>query len=112
MREAIAILDGLGANGVVNVVRAEMRRRGYTSIPRGARPATRADNLGLTRRQREVLELMSTGLTNAEIGARLFLSERTVDHHVGGVLAKLGVESRREAVRLAAEAGALEASAK
>ena len=102
MREAIAILDGLGANAAVSVVRAEMRKRGYTAIPRGVRSATREDSLGLTRRQREVLDLMTEGLTNAEIGARLFLSERTVDHHVGSVLAKLGVESRREAVRLAA----------
>ena len=110
MREAIAILDGLGAAAAVGVVRAEMRRRGFTAIPRGVRTTTRSDALGLTRRQREVLELMAEGLTNAEIGGRLFLSERTVDHHVGGVLAKLGVESRREAVRLAAGNGALEAS--
>ena len=102
MREAIAILDGLGAAAAVSVVRAEMRRRGFTAIPRGVRSATREDSLGLTRRQREVLDLMAKGLTNAEIGARLFLSERTVDHHVGSVLAKLGVDSRREAVRLAA----------
>jgi DNA-binding CsgD family transcriptional regulator/tetratricopeptide (TPR) repeat protein len=102
MREAIAILDGLGATAAVNVVRAEMRRRGFASIPRGVRSATREDSLGLTRRQREVFDLMAEGLTNAEIGARLFLSERTVDHHVGSVLAKLGVDSRREAVRLAA----------
>jgi DNA-binding CsgD family transcriptional regulator len=102
MREAIAILDGLGAAAAINVVRTEMRRRGFTAIPRGVRSATREDSLGLTRRQREVLDLMAEGLTNAEIGARLFLSERTVDHHVGGVLAKLGVDSRREAVRLAA----------
>jgi DNA-binding CsgD family transcriptional regulator len=110
MRDAIAILDGLGAAATVNVVRAEMRRRGYAAIPRGARSTTRADRLGLTRRQREVLELMAEGLTNAEIGGRLFLSERTVDHHVGSVLAKLGVVSRREAVRLAADAGGLEAA--
>src|SRR6185437_2060238 len=68
MREAIAILDGLGAAATVNVVRAEMRKRGYTSIPRGVRSATREDSLGLTKRQREVLDLMAEGLTNAEIG--------------------------------------------
>lgn len=102
MREAIAILDRLGASAAVNVVRAEMRRLGYTSIPRGVRSATREDELGLTRRQREVLELLAEGLTNADIGKRLFLSERTVDNHVTAVLAKLGVDSRREAVRHAA----------
>lgn len=102
MREAITILDGLGAAAAVNVVRADMRRRGYSSIPRGVRSATREDRFGLTRRQREVLELLAEGLTNADIGKRLFLSERTVDNHVTAVLGKLGVESRREAVRLAA----------
>jgi DNA-binding NarL/FixJ family response regulator len=87
-----------------------MRRRGFTSIPRGSRHATRADKFGLTPRQREVLQLMSEGLTNADIGSKLFLSERTVDHHVGAVLAKLGVDSRREAVRLAADAGVAQAT--
>lgn len=110
LREAIAILDGLGATAAVNVVRAEMRRRGFTAIPRGVRSATRADRFGLTRRQREVFDLMAVGLTNADIGTRLFLSERTVEHHVAAVLEKLGVDSRRAAVRLAAEAGVLEAT--
>jgi DNA-binding CsgD family transcriptional regulator len=110
MREAIVILDGLGAAAAINVVRGEMRRLGYSSIPRGVRSATREDRLGLTRRQREVLDLMAEGLTNAEIGNRLVLSERTVDNHVASVLAKLGVESRREAVRLAADAGAPDAA--
>jgi DNA-binding CsgD family transcriptional regulator len=110
MRDAITILDRLGANAAINVVRAEMRRRGFTSIPRGSRHATRADKFGLTPRQREVLQLMSEGLTNADIGSKLFLSERTVDHHVGAVLAKLGVDSRREAVRLAADAGVAQAT--
>jgi DNA-binding CsgD family transcriptional regulator len=110
MRESITILDGLGAAAAINVVRGEMRRLGFTSIPRGVRSATREDGLGLTRRQREVLELLAEGLTNADIGRRLFLSERTVDNHVTAVLAKLGADSRREAVRLAAQAGALEVS--
>jgi DNA-binding NarL/FixJ family response regulator len=108
MRQAISILDGLGAVATVAVVQAEMRRRGYKAIPRGARKATRADSLGLTRRQREVLQLIAEGLTNADIGSRLYLSERTVDHHVSALLAKLGVESRREAARIAADEGVLQ----
>ena len=53
---------------------------------------------GLTRRETDVLELLGHGLTNAEIGARLFISPKTVEHHVGRILAKLGVRSRAQAV--------------
>jgi DNA-binding NarL/FixJ family response regulator len=49
-----------------------------------------------------VLTLLAEGLPNREISARLFISERTVDHHVSAVLAKIGVTSRAEAARAAA----------
>jgi DNA-binding NarL/FixJ family response regulator len=52
----------------------------------------------LTRREREVLEMLAAGLTNAQISERLVLSERTVAHHVSAILAKLGVKTRGEAV--------------
>jgi DNA-binding NarL/FixJ family response regulator len=51
----------------------------------------------LTAREQEVLHLLAQGLTNREIGARLFLSAKTVEHHVGAVLRKLGVKTRTEA---------------
>jgi DNA-binding CsgD family transcriptional regulator len=44
-----------------------------------------------------VLQLVAQGLRNAEVAARLVLSERTVDHHVGAILRKLGVRGRAEA---------------
>jgi DNA-binding NarL/FixJ family response regulator len=60
---------------------------------------------GLTARQVEVLRLMDHGLTNAELAARLYLSAKTVDHHVSAILAKLQVGNRRDAVRRAREFG-------
>jgi DNA-binding NarL/FixJ family response regulator len=58
----------------------------------------------LTRREEEVLALLGHGLTNGEIGQRLAISAKTVEHHVGRVLAKLGVRSRAEAAAVAARA--------
>jgi DNA-binding NarL/FixJ family response regulator len=61
-------------------------------------PATKRNPHGLTAREVEVLELIAHGMRNAEIAQRLYLSERTVDHHVAAVLRKLGARSRAEAV--------------
>jgi DNA-binding NarL/FixJ family response regulator len=60
---------------------------------------------GLTDREAEVLRLMTTGLSNVEIGERLFVSVQTVKTHVGNVLAKLGARDRTQAVILAYETG-------
>ena len=64
----------------------------------GVRGRTGAKEVGLlTEREQEVLQLLAQGLTNREIGGRLFLSAKTVEHHVGAVLRKLGVRTRTEA---------------
>jgi DNA-binding NarL/FixJ family response regulator len=55
-----------------------------------------------------VLQLLSGGLRNAVIAERLFLSPRTVDHHVSAILSKLNIESRGEAVAEAGRLGLLE----
>ncbi len=69
-----------------------------------ARPA-RTDTFGLSRREHEVLGLISEGRTNREIGERLFISQKTVGVHVGNILAKLGVSGRVEAAAVAIRLG-------
>jgi DNA-binding NarL/FixJ family response regulator len=73
----------------------------------GLRPRrqSRQNPVGLTRRELEVLELLSEGLRNAEIAERLVVTTKTVDHHVSSILAKLDARTRTEAVAAAARLG-------
>jgi DNA-binding CsgD family transcriptional regulator len=105
LREALAAFDELGAGPAARITRQRMRRLGIRSVPAGPRTATRAHPLGLTRREREVLEQICVGRTNAEIAERLFISVRTVDHHVSAVLAKLEVPTRNAAASAATRLG-------
>jgi DNA-binding CsgD family transcriptional regulator len=99
LTRAFDILDRLGA-GPAAVLAAERLRSLGERVPRGVRPSTRANPAGLTSREVEVLQLVVDGLTNAEIATQLFVSDKTVEHHVSRILAKLGVASRREAARI------------
>ena len=105
LRQALATFDGLGARAAASVARRRMRELGIKAIPRGPRPATRAAPAGLTAREQEVLALLADGLADRQISQRLFISERTVHHHVSAVLSKIGVSSRTAAVREAARLG-------
>jgi DNA-binding NarL/FixJ family response regulator len=97
----------LGASAVARLTRQRLRALGVRSIPAGPRSATREDPLGLTRREREVLEEICAGQTNAAIAAKLFISAKTVDHHVSAMLAKLGAPNRNAAAARAAKLGLL-----
>ncbi|MFD8452386.1 MULTISPECIES: response regulator transcription factor [Streptomyces] len=59
---------------------------------------------GLTDREREILALIGEGLTNRQIGQRLYLAEKTVKNHISRLLAKLGVERRIQAAVIATQA--------
>jgi DNA-binding NarL/FixJ family response regulator len=77
----------------------------FTHIPRPTPPEELAE---LTTREQEILRLIAHGLSNAEIGQRLYISETTVKTHVTHILQKLGLRDRVQAVVLAYQSGLLE----
>jgi DNA-binding NarL/FixJ family response regulator len=97
LRQALGELQEMGATLAAAIVARRLRERGARGLPRGPRPATRQNPAGLTARELEVLELVAQGLRNADIAERLFLSEKTVGHHVSAILRKLDVRTRGEA---------------
>jgi DNA-binding CsgD family transcriptional regulator len=102
--EALTILERLGATAAANALRRRMREQGLRRIPRGSRSSTRTNLHGLTRREAEIFELLTQGLRNSQIAKRLFVTTKTVDHHVSAIFAKLGVSSRAEAIAMGKKA--------
>jgi DNA-binding CsgD family transcriptional regulator/tetratricopeptide (TPR) repeat protein len=105
LRDALQRFEALGASAAAVMTRRAMRAQGMKAIPVGPRSTTREHPLGLTRREREVLDLVCAGRTNTEISAELFISPRTVGHHVSAVLSKLGASTRTAAATEAARLG-------
>jgi DNA-binding CsgD family transcriptional regulator len=96
VQAALATFRRLGAKAAARRARhrlAALRGR----VPRSRPVDMLSDPLALTRRQRQVLDLLADGRSNAEIAAALHISSRTVAHHVEAILAKLGVDNRTHA---------------
>jgi DNA-binding CsgD family transcriptional regulator/tetratricopeptide (TPR) repeat protein len=106
-REALTIFDRLGAAPAAARLRRVMRARGVRAVPRGPIAGTRANPAGLTRRQSQVLVLVSEGLSNSEIAERLCISAKTAEHHVSALMARLETTTRREAASEARKRGLL-----
>ena len=98
--EAIETFERVDADRDVSRAEAELRAVGVRRGRRGRRARASVGWSSLTRSERDVVDLVAEGLTNREIGARLFISRRTVETHLSHVFTKLNLRSR---VELAAE---------
>jgi ATP/maltotriose-dependent transcriptional regulator MalT len=107
MKAAFDILESLGATATIRALARDLKDRGIKRVPRGSRPGTRAHPMGLTPREAEILTLVARGLRNAEIADELYVSRKTVEHHVSAILDKLGVSTRIAAAARAHELGLL-----
>ena len=96
--EAQHIFEQLGAHPAAQVARQRLRAMGMPAVSRGRYEHARNDPHGLTRREREIHELLARGLSNLAIARELHRSTRTVEHHVSAIFAKLGVASRAQAI--------------
>jgi DNA-binding CsgD family transcriptional regulator len=95
-RAALSVFEDLGAGHDADAAAALMRDLGVKAARTGPK------NIGrLTKREQEVLALLGEGLSNPEIAGRLFLSRKTVEHHVARILSKLGLRGRAQAAAFA-----------
>lgn len=105
LKRSLVKLQRLGTHAAAAVVTRKLRARGATGIARGPRASTQRNPRLLTDREIEVLELINSGMRNADIAKRLFVTPKTVDHHVSAILRKLAVDTRAQAAREATRLG-------
>jgi DNA-binding CsgD family transcriptional regulator/tetratricopeptide (TPR) repeat protein len=111
LRRALSELQRLGARPAAAIVARRLRGRGARGVPRGPRPSTERNPVGLTPREVEVLALVAGGHRNAEVARELVLSVKTVDSHVASILRKLDARTRTEASEKALRLGLLDLDA-
>ncbi len=103
--EIARALEGVAHGEVVFSAGIASRVLAFFAAGPGAAAAALDPFPGLTEREREILDLVARGLTNAEIARRLVVSDKTVRNHVSNVFTKLQVAGRAEAVARARDAG-------
>jgi DNA-binding CsgD family transcriptional regulator len=92
LRTAHELLDAMGMAGFAERARRELQATGETARKRAGAPTDHQ----LTAQERQIAQLARDGMSNPEIGARLFISPRTVGYHLGNVFLKLGISSRNQ----------------
>jgi DNA-binding CsgD family transcriptional regulator len=108
---AIATFDRVGATACAQHGRRLARKlasAGVKGIKTGPRAAARSNRFGLTPKELQIVSHLAHGLSNHEIAQRLSRSERTIEHHVSTVLAKLGARKRSDVPAILGEAGELD----
>jgi DNA-binding CsgD family transcriptional regulator len=101
LRTALDSFEALGAAAWAERARTELRATGETARKRDPSTIDR-----LTQQELQVVRVVSQGVTNREAAAQLFISPRTIDHHLRSVFRKLEIRSRAELVRLSLAGGA------
>ena len=105
LRDALELAEQQGAVPLAGILRRKLRAAGIRGITRGTQERHKQNPHGLTTRELGVLAHLIEGRRNADIARALFVSEKTVDHHVSSILGKLGVRSRGEAAAVANRLG-------
>lgn len=91
-----AVVSAAGGTGTFSPSAVSVLRASIGAAP----AAAERDHFGLTEREREIMDLVAEGLRNGEIAGRCFVAEKTVKNHLNRIFAKLGVESRPQAMAL------------